>query len=74
MRYNQIVGSNRYIGKLSAPNLNKSSNSTPRVYSESGVDLTLLRWMISKTPSERLNILQNNVSSLIKLRHARRSA
>jgi hypothetical protein len=37
-------------------------------YSEDGVDLTLIRWMLSLTPAERLRTLQNVVRSLLKLR------
>jgi len=37
-------------------------------YSEDGVDLTLIRWMLSLTPAERLRTLQNAVRSLLKLR------
>ncbi len=37
-------------------------------YSEDGVDLTLIRWMLSLTPAERLRTLQNTVRSLLKLR------
>jgi len=33
-------------------------------YSEDGVDLTLIRWMLSFTPAERLTVLQNNIRSL----------
>jgi hypothetical protein len=36
-------------------------------YSEDGVDLTLIRWMLSLTPSERLQALQQNVQSLARL-------
>jgi hypothetical protein len=36
-------------------------------YSEDGVDLTLIRWMLSLTPSERLQVLQQNVQSLRRL-------
>lgn len=36
-------------------------------YSDDGVDLTLIRWMLSLTPSERLQILQQNVQSLARL-------
>jgi hypothetical protein len=36
-------------------------------YSEDGVDLTLIRWMLSLTPSERLQVLQQNVQSLKRL-------
>ena len=37
-------------------------------HSEDGVDLTLIRWMLSLTPAERLQVLQENVRSLIRLR------
>jgi len=37
-------------------------------YSADGVDLTLIRWMLSLTPAERLQVLQQNVNSIAKLR------
>ena len=37
-------------------------------HSEDGVDLTLIRWMLSLTPAERLRVLQNNVRSILRLR------
>ncbi|HVN77868.1 MAG TPA: hypothetical protein VMW38_02625 [Terriglobia bacterium] len=37
-------------------------------YSEDGVDLTLIRWMLSLTPAERLQTLQENVRSIMELR------
>jgi hypothetical protein len=37
-------------------------------YSEDGVDLSLIQWMLSLTPTERLQILQNTIRSIIKLR------
>jgi hypothetical protein len=37
-------------------------------YSDDGVDLTLIRWMLSLTPGERLAILQDQVDSLLTLR------
>jgi len=40
------------------------------LYSEDGVDLTLIRWMLSLTPTERLRILQQTVRSLMRLRGA----
>jgi len=40
----------------------------PPMYSEDGVDLTLIRWMLSLTPSERLQVLQRNVWSILRLR------
>jgi hypothetical protein len=36
--------------------------------SDDGVDLTLIRWMLSLTPGERLAVLQDQVDSLLKLR------
>ena len=36
--------------------------------SADGVDLTLIRWMLSLTPMERLQTLQNNVHSILRLR------
>ncbi len=38
-------------------------------YSHDGVDLTLIRWMLSLTPSERLQVLQQTVQSLARLCH-----
>ena len=38
-----------------------------QAYSEDGVDLTLIRWMLSLTPSERSQALQQNVQSLARL-------
>ena len=37
-------------------------------HSEDGVDLTLIRWMLSLTPAERLEVLENNVRSILRLR------
>ena len=40
-------------------------------FSPDGVDLTLIRWMLSLTPDERLAALQSSVQSLVRLRDAR---
>ena len=37
-------------------------------HSEDGVDLTLIRWFLSLTPAERLNVLQQNVRSILEQR------
>ena len=37
-------------------------------YSDDGVDLTLIRWMLSLTPAERLQILQKRIN---RIRHLR---
>jgi len=39
-----------------------------RTHSEDGVDLTLIRWMLSLTPAERLQVLQDNLVSILRLR------
>lgn len=37
-------------------------------HSDDGIDLTLIRWMLSMTPAERLQTLQQNIASLWSLR------
>ncbi len=39
-------------------------------HSADGVDLTLIRWMLSLTPAERLQVLQQTVQSILRLRDA----
>ena len=34
-------------------------------YSEDGVDLTLIRWMLSLTQAERLEFLQKQINSIL---------
>ena len=41
-------------------------------YSSDGVDLTLIRWMLSLTPRERLEVLQASAGSLARLREVAR--
>ena len=36
--------------------------------SEGGVDLTLIRWMLSLTPAERLEFLQRQVNAILTVR------
>jgi len=38
------------------------------IYSEDGIDLSLIRWMLSLTPTERLQTLQRNIQSIMRLR------
>jgi len=40
------------------------------IFSDDGVDLTLIRWLLSLTPAERLAVLQSNMQSLEPLRGA----
>jgi len=40
------------------------------LYSDDGVDLTLIRWMLSLTPEQRLDVLRKNVHAVKRLREA----
>jgi len=42
-----------------------------QAFAPDGVDLTLIRWMLSLSPGERLAALQGAVRSILRLRHAR---
>ena len=35
----------------------------------SGVDVTLIQWMLSMTPEQRLQTLENTIWSLMRLKH-----
>lgn len=37
-------------------------------YDEVGVDLTLIRWMLSLSPTERLQVAQESAESLLRMR------
>ena len=37
-------------------------------YSEDGVDLTLIRWMLSLTPAERLSFLEERINEILTIR------
>ncbi|MGP8248248.1 MAG: hypothetical protein ACLQVN_27515 [Bryobacteraceae bacterium] len=41
---------------------------SPTDYSEDGVDLTLIRWMLSLTPEERLQFLHRHVNAILDIR------
>ncbi len=55
------------FGYAPAPPAPESTADEP-THSEDGVDLTLIRWMLSLTPAERLEVLENNVRSIMRLR------
>jgi len=40
-------------------------------YADDGVDMTLIRWMLSLSPEERLQALQNAVTSMMRLQDAK---
>lgn len=37
-------------------------------YSENGVDLSLIRWMLSLTPRERLEFLEDRINDILTIR------
>jgi hypothetical protein len=37
-------------------------------YSEDGVDLTLIRWMLSLTAAERLHFLEERINEILAIR------
>jgi hypothetical protein len=37
-------------------------------YSEDGIDLTLIRWMLSLTPAERLDFLEQQINCILEIR------
>lgn len=55
------------------PAVEESMNDTPGEpeISPEGVDLSLIRWMLSLTPLERLNVLQDYVDGALALRDGR---
>jgi hypothetical protein len=42
--------------------------SIPAERNTDGVDISLVRWFLSLTPSERLDVLQNYLNSLDQIR------
>jgi len=46
----------------------RSQRATERTHSEDGVDLTLIRWMLSLTPAQRLDVLEDHVSTILRMR------
>ncbi|MHC4886394.1 MAG: hypothetical protein ACYTGH_15060 [Planctomycetota bacterium] len=55
--------------KRSVSGQSERSDSRPEPeYDENGVDVGLIRWMLAKSPRERLQYLQENVRSVMRLR------
>ncbi|MGA2576792.1 MAG: hypothetical protein ABSH24_12290 [Bryobacteraceae bacterium] len=50
------------------------STADEPAYSPDGVDLTLVRWMLSLTPAQRLDVLQGFVDSVMEIRATNRKA
>jgi len=43
-------------------------------YSSDGVDLSLIRWMLSLTPAERLRFLDERIDEILAIRELNRGA
>jgi hypothetical protein len=56
------------VPALPAPDTPSSAGPEPPVLDADGVDTTLVRWMLSLTPAERLEALQGFVDSVSELR------
>lgn len=50
------------------------SAADERTHSEDGVDLTLIRWMLSLTPAERLRAIESYARAILRARHGRDGA
>ncbi|MGO4880321.1 MAG: hypothetical protein ACLP59_05805 [Bryobacteraceae bacterium] len=48
--------------------MESESQAEEREVSEDGVDLTLIRWMLSLTTAERLQVLQGFANSALRIR------
>ena len=47
----------------------RPTTESESTHSEDGVDLTLIRWMLSLTRAERLDVLQQHARAIMSLRH-----
>jgi hypothetical protein len=45
------------------------SQEQRQTHSEDGVDLTLIRWMLSLTPEQRIKALEDNLYALTRLKN-----
>ena len=50
------------------PPIAPRSDPAEPAYSPDGVDLTLIRWMLSLTPQERLSVLQDDIDAIRRIR------
>jgi hypothetical protein len=50
------------------PEVNAESLPPEPEYSEDGVDFTLIRWMLSLTPAERLRLLEERTEEVLTIR------
>ena len=46
----------------------KNTDEDKSPHGNDGVDVTLIQWMLTLTPEERLHVLQQNIQSIMRLR------
>ena len=62
------TGEQRYADAVVDSKLNLTDPAPLPDYSEDGVDLTLIRWMLSLTPEERLAFLEERIQDIETIR------
>lgn len=60
------------MSESSVTHLNVPPPPDTQLFAEDGTDLSLIRWMLSLTPEQRLRTLQNYANSVMRLRRATR--
>jgi hypothetical protein len=58
----------RNAGTVIDSDVEWSGNAPLPDYSEDGVDLSLIRWMLSLTPRERLEFLEDRINDILVIR------
>jgi len=53
---------------LKSHDMEQAAEAPQPEYSEDGVDLSLIRWMLSLTPSERLAFLEDRINDILTIR------
>ena len=59
-----------YLNHMTQNDKQYHSKESLDTFSDDGTDLTLIRWMLSLTPDERLQVLEDHVAFLQDLRDA----
>ena len=50
------------------PAMDSGDQAPAPEYSEDGVDLSLIRWMLTLTPAQRLEFLEDRVNEILAIR------
>ena len=51
-----------------SPDECSSQDAPPPEYSEEGVDLTVIRWMLSLSPAQRLEFVEERINEILTIR------